>query len=245
MKKIIFFIMLALAAPSFANDIYIIQSGDNLDLDITQDGQDNEFGDSTTDVNLDGDTMTFAITQTGDFNQIDADIQGNSYTGTWDFTGDDNIVDMTCDASSGLNCESVQIDIDVTGDDNAFKVYVGENADSQNLVADFTITGDGTGVYADVDGTNANITVVSNNTATGVTAGTARTHMTYDVSADSAGNLIAIDSTGDGDVLGHTVDLTVTGGGGTYIIVQSGIYDALVNATFSGDSQNVNITQVD
>ena len=56
--------------PVFANDIYITQSGDNLDLDITQDGQDNEFGDSTTDVLLDGDDMTFSITQTGNFNEI-------------------------------------------------------------------------------------------------------------------------------------------------------------------------------
>jgi hypothetical protein len=69
--------------------------------------------------------------------------------------------------------------------------------------------------------------------------------LTYDVNADSAGNLIAIDSTGDGDVNGHEVDLTVTGGGGDFIIVQSGIYDNLVNATFSGDSANVQITQSD
>ena len=69
--------------PVMANDIYIEQVGDTLDLDITQDGQDNVIGTSTTDVNLDGDTMTFAITQTGSYNTIAADIQGNTYTGTW------------------------------------------------------------------------------------------------------------------------------------------------------------------
>jgi hypothetical protein len=245
MKKILFFVMMVLGTAAYANDIYITQSGDNLDLDITQDGKDNEFGDSTTAAQLTGDTMTFNITQTGDFNQIDAIIDGATYTGTWVFTGDDNTVDMTCDATSGLNCDTVQVDIDVTGDDAEFKIYIGESADSENLVADFTITGDGTGVYTDVDGTNQNITVVSNSSSTALTAGTSRTHLTYDVNADSAGNLIAIDSTGNGDINGHTVDLTVTGGGGDFIIVQSGIYDNLVNATFSGDSADVQITQSD
>ena len=76
--------------PAIANDIYIEQVGDTLDLDITQDGANNVIGTSTTDVNLDGDDMTFAITQTGSSNSIVADIQGNSYTGAWVFTGDSN-----------------------------------------------------------------------------------------------------------------------------------------------------------
>jgi hypothetical protein len=189
--------------------------------------------------------MTFNITQTGDFNKIDVIIDGNNYTGTWVFTGDDNTVDMTCDSASGLNCETVQVDISVTGDDSDFKIYIGETADADTLVADFTIVGDGNAFYLDADGTNQNFDVNVNSSSTLLTAGTSRTHLTYDVNADSAGNLIAIDSTGDGDVNGHEVDLTVTGGGGDFIIVQSGIYDNLVNATFSGDSANVQITQSD
>ena len=38
--------------PAVANDIYITQSGDNLDLDITQDGQNNVAGNSTTAMSL-------------------------------------------------------------------------------------------------------------------------------------------------------------------------------------------------
>jgi len=55
--------------PALANDIYIEQVGDTLDLDITQDGANNVIGTSTTDVNLDGDDMTFSITQTGSATQ--------------------------------------------------------------------------------------------------------------------------------------------------------------------------------
>ena len=96
---------LVLASAAYANEIYITQIGDTLDLDITQDGSGNEFGDSTTDVTLDGDDMTFSITQTGDSNVIDAVIKGNTYTGTWQFTGNSNTVDLKCDATSGVNCE--------------------------------------------------------------------------------------------------------------------------------------------
>ena len=58
-------LLILLVTPALANEIYITQVGDGLDLDITQDGTGNDFGDSTTDVILNGDDMTFAITQTG------------------------------------------------------------------------------------------------------------------------------------------------------------------------------------
>ena len=86
--------VLAVSSTAFANDIYIEQVGDTLDLDIVQDGTDNEFGDGTTDATLRGDDMTFSITQTGSTNKIDAIIKGNDYTGTWVFTGDSNEVNM-------------------------------------------------------------------------------------------------------------------------------------------------------
>ena len=56
---------LTLVTSAVANEIYIEQIGDTLDLDITQDGQNNEFGDSVSDAVLTGDNMTFAITQVG------------------------------------------------------------------------------------------------------------------------------------------------------------------------------------
>ena len=59
---LLMFALLVIASATFANEIYIEQVGDNLDLDIVQDGQNNEFGDSTTDATLTGDDMTFSIT---------------------------------------------------------------------------------------------------------------------------------------------------------------------------------------
>ena len=62
----LFILSLGLISPAFANDIYIQQSGNDLDLDVTQDGTNNVLGNSTTGVTLQGNDMTFSKSQTGD-----------------------------------------------------------------------------------------------------------------------------------------------------------------------------------
>ena len=88
-KNIVLALLFVFGVSSIAsaNDIYITQSGDTLDLDITQDGQNNVIGTSTTDIELTGDSMTLTITQTGNSNVAAIDINGNTYTGTLSFTG--------------------------------------------------------------------------------------------------------------------------------------------------------------
>ena len=249
MKNIIgkYFLIVALAFVSLqsavANEIYIEQIGDTLDLDITQDGQNNEFGDSTTDALLDGDDMTFAITQTGNLNKIDAKIKGNDYTGTWTFTGNNSEVDLTCAVASGTNCETVTLNIATTGSTNLFDIYLGESADAKDLIANFTITGDGSVIQTDVDGESAKITVVMNNSSTSSST-------TYNDSASgntsaAGGNFLDIDIAGDGDVAGHEVKVDVTGGGNFIKVDQSGINDAKVDLDMTGHDNNVNITQSD
>ena len=50
MKRLLTTLLLTagIAFGVYANDIYVTQSGDTLDLDITQDGQNNQVGNSTT-----------------------------------------------------------------------------------------------------------------------------------------------------------------------------------------------------
>ena len=220
--------------PAHANDIYIEQVGDTLDLDITQDGANNVIGTSTTDVNLDGDDMTFAITQTGSTNIIKADIQGNTYTGTWVFTGDDNEVDLSCDSTSGTNCEDVTLNITTTGDN------IGDTSDAQNTTVSFTVTGDDSVIETDIDGKAAAVTVVMNNSSSTATGGATSGLLT----SSGAGNVVDIDVDGDGST-GHTINLDITGGGSSYTVTQSGINDNTVDADFSGDNQDVDITQTD
>ena len=219
----------------YANDIYIDQVGDNLDLDIVQDGQNNKIGTSLTDADFDGDNMTFSITQTGNTNEITADIQGNTYTGTWVFTGNSNTVDLLCDSSANGNCETVTLNITTTGDSNAYTINIGETGDAENATIAFTVTGDNSVINTDVDGTNSDITVTMNNSASLATT-----------SANSdEGNQLDLTQSGNCDVNGHSITLNITGGGSTYTVTQSGIYDNKVDATFNGDSQDVDITQSD
>jgi len=236
-----------LATPALANDIYITQVGDSLDLDITQDGQNNQFGDSTTGVTLTGDSMVFSITQTGDTNDIAAIINGDSYTGTWSFTGNTNVVDMKCDSlgtAGAGNCESVQLDITTTGDDNTFKFYIGENADAGSSTVAFTVTGDDNVVDADVDGVDSDITVVVNNSASLHTTG-ATSATDVSLSASNAGNIIDIDVDGDGDANGHFINLDLTGGGNVFTISQGGVYDNVIDIDATTNGSTIDITQID
>ena len=59
---------------SYASDVYINQSGADLDLNITQDGQTNKVGSSTEDFDLDGDDHTIDIDQLGNTNTISGSV---------------------------------------------------------------------------------------------------------------------------------------------------------------------------
>jgi len=224
-----------------------VQIGDSLDLDIVQDGQDNQFGDSTTAITLNGDNMVFSITQTGDYNDIAAIINGASYSGTWEFTGSSNTVDLKCDSlgtAGAGNCESVTLDITTTGDDNAYKFYIGENADAGDSTVAFTVTGDDNVVDADIDGVSASVTVTVDNSLSAHSGGaTSLTDVT--LTSSNAGNIIDLNIDGDGDSVGHTVNLNLTGGGNVFTITQSGIYDNVIDITSTTNGSTVDITQRD
>jgi hypothetical protein len=237
MKKYQIMLFLALfmvSGISSANEIYIDQVGDNLDLDIVQDGSGNQFGDSTADIDLDGDDMTFSITQTGNNNDIAAVINGNTYTGTWAFTGDYNTVDLTCD-SGGVNCENITLNVTTTGDTNDFTFAIGGTADADGSTIAFSVTGDNNIMNTTVDGKSVALAVTVNNS----------TSLATTSANGDEGVAVTIDSSGNGSTNGHSVTLNVTGGGSTYDITQSGINDNTVSATFSGDNHDVDITQSD
>ncbi len=238
-----------LPSVAFANDIYISQAGDTLDLDIIQDGSGNVIGTSSQDVVLGSaavasDDMTFSITQTGDTNTIAAQIYGTSYTGTWVFTGDSNSVDLLCDSTvQSSQCESVNIDITNASSDNTYKIYVGETNDASNLVADFTVSSDNNVFDVDVDGTDGSITLDVDD-ASSVIASAVTSATDTNLSATDGGSIFDINVDGDG-VHGHEIDLTVRGVSSVYTITQSGVNDNSVIASFAGDEQTVDITQSD
>lgn len=229
LSRSILFLSLSLMFPALANDIYIQQSGDNLDLDITQDGQNNIAGDSTTAIQLTGDTMTFNIDQVGDSNVVSAIINGNTYTGNIDLTGSSNTVDLTCD-SAGSNCETVSMSIDVVDDSADITVTIGNTADAQNFVGTLDVAG----------GNSETITITVN-----AVGSTMDIDIDNDALGSSLGNTSNYTQSGDGDVNGHALTHSHTGEGGTIDITQSGVYDNVIDLTTSGDNADIDITQSD
>tara|TARA_B100001769_G_scaffold239164_1_gene205471 strand:+ start:137 stop:820 length:684 start_codon:yes stop_codon:yes gene_type:complete len=227
MKKIIAFIMLMFISLSvYANDIYITQSGSNLDLDVTQDGQNNTVGNSTTSSSVAGATTNLAITQVGNSNVLTFDVNGATYTGTFSVTGDSNDIDFNCDSTNGnSSCGSATASIVWVGSSNDLDIDIGETADAGS--ATVSITGssgsDSNVVAATIDGTSV--------------------IMTLTINGDTNNYLIDID--GDGDSAGHTLVHSHTGSIADVDITQSGIYDNLINLTTSGDNADIDISQTD
>jgi len=226
-----------------ANEIYITQIGDTLDLDITQDGEDNQIGAAAVDAVFDGSSMTFDITQTGNYNTIAATIKGNTYTGLWDFTGNSNAVDLLCDSVAGTNCENVTLNITTNGNSNDFTFKIGQTADANGAQVDFTIDGDNSVILSEINGKSAVLNITMDNSATSSTATVSDATGTY--TAGAGGNVLLTNQSGDGDSVGHSITLDVTGGGSVYDITQSGTNDNTIDATFSGDGQDVVISQTD
>lgn len=211
--------------PAVANDIYIQQSGDNLDLDITQDGQNNQAGNSSTAMSLTGDSMTFSISQVGDSNVIEAIINGTTYTGNINLTGGSNTVDLDCAAT---NCDTVSMSIDVTGDSADVTVDLGSTADASDYVGTIDITSNATETFT-------------------LTVNAAAADADIDISNPTglSGNTSTYTQSGDGDVNGHSLTHSHTGDGGVINMSQSGIYDNTIDVTTSGDNAAIDITQTD
>ena len=234
MRILLTLVVLLCAQVALANEIYIEQVGDTLDLDITQDGENNLVGTSSQDVVLGSagnasDTMTFDITQTGDNNKITAQILGTTYTGTWTFTGDDNEVDLLCSSAAAGKCQTVTLNITSSGDDQDYTINVGQSQSADDLTANFTVTDDGTIITTDVNGESAVITLTVH----------------HNSSVVNTVNTIDLDIAGDGDVAGHTQIISVKGKGNNISVNQSGIYDNKLDLDMTGDNADVDIIQRD
>ena len=220
------FVMLMVTTPLFANDIYVTQSGASLTLDILQDGENNTIGNSSTASASTRATTSLNIDQVGNSNVIKYQINGATYTGVINLAGNSNDVDLNCDSgNNNSSCGSVNAVINFTGNSNDVDLDIGETAAATG--ADVDIVGqsgsDSNVVAATIDGTSAILTIT--------------------VNGDTNNYLLDID--GNGDVNGHTLIHTHTGGTADVDITQSGINDNMITLTTSGDNANIDIIQRD
>ena len=227
MKTIISVIMfLMMTGLSYANDIYVTQSGNALDLDITQDGENNTVGNSTTASASAGVTTILNIDQIGDSNVITYQIAGATYTGVINLVGNSNNVDLNCDTGgSNSSCGTANAVINFTGSSNDIDLDIGLSASANT--ADVDLVGqsgsDSNVIAATVDGNSAILRIT--------------------VNGDTNNYLIDID--GNGDSVGHTLIHSHTGGIADVDIVQSGTNDNMITLTTSGDNADIDISQTD
>ena len=227
MKTIISVIMfLMMTTLSYSNDIYVTQSGNALDLDITQDGENNTVGNSTTASASAGATTILNIDQIGDSNVITYQIAGATYTGVINLVGNSNNVDLNCDTGgSNSSCGTANAVINFTGSSNDIDLDIGLTSSANT--ADVDLVGqsgsDSNVIAATVDGNSAVLTIT--------------------VNGDTNNYLIDID--GNGDSVGHTLIHSHTGGIADVDIIQSGTNDNMITLTTSGDNADIDISQTD
>ena len=231
-KGLLTLVLFSFVTIASANDIYITQVGDTLDLDITQDGVGNVIGTSVTAVDLDGASMTFNISQVGNTNIVSALIKGTSYTGTWSATGNSNDIDFKCSSTSAGNCESVTATIDIDGDSTNLDLYIGENADADNTNVNLDIDGNGNILAMNLDGTDLALTyTIDNSVGSGASLNTANT-ITVDVD--------------DSGLTGQNQTMALVGGGNTININQSGTaQDQTIDLNMQTSGSTIDITQSD
>ena len=183
-------------------------------------------GNSTTASTVAGATTTIDIDQVGNSNVLKFDVNGATYTGTFNVTGNSNDIDINCDSTgNNSSCASVTASVTMVGNSNDIDLDIGETSDASNTTATITSAGDDDSnvIAATVDGTSAILTIT--------------------VDGDTNNWLIDID--GNGDVNGHTYIHTHTGGIADVDVVQSGTNDAMVTLTTSGDNHDIDISQTD
>ena len=234
-----FLIMVVMSFGVMANSIYVTQSGAGLTLTLTQDGSNNVFGTSAARIVLTGTSATWTMSQIGSNNVISATIKGSTYTGTWAITGSSNDILFTCDTSGSSKCETVDVDIAVNGDYSNIDIKIGANTTATNTNVTLDVDGNYNTFDADIDGTSLSqsaspVTVTLDNTC--ATCGTA---------SSSANNItMNYDASGNGDSQGHQLIYHHIGTG-TVDVIQSGVYDNLVDAAITSTGANVDITQTD
>ena len=129
-------ILLLLFKPisALANDIYIYQAGDNIDLTIVQDGANNKITGSGGRAIVSGNNTSTTFTQTGDNNQVWSYMSADNGQQTVTQTGNTNYATSDC---HGNNCSTT---ITQNGNNNAARLEFGNGGDYDQTG---TITQDG------------------------------------------------------------------------------------------------------
>lgn len=218
----------AALAVATTNRVFIDQSGDNPNVNVTQDGSGNKQGSSARPIYLRGIDQTIVTRQIGASNEImfegknDTTGTGKGMTVTIQQIGDNNKVDAACGygtSSTGTaltGCNNADLNWKFTGDSNEFQ-FRGTGADLKSAV---TVNGNLNKFYIDAIGDKHTQTLV--------------------VSGNSNEFNLSQTSTGS---TGSSIEITQTGDSSRFTIAQSGTINNLVYIKSVSNSGTFNITQ--
>ena len=218
---------------STGNQIYITQSGNNLDLDITQYDNDQliagtgSTAGNLTDANITGDDNTVAITQgnnAGSFSDNNATLLGvngdnnsinirqgdnvddaGGHRTKLNVTGNYNTVGILQENDGGIGSNGHFMDVDVNGNSNT--AYVDQKSDGDKMT------------FLDVNGSSNNIDILQQGTGEHFLDVTLGSNQTIDITQDGSGNHKATV-----DMNGYTSGLNLSQSGTTdqnYYIYQN------------------------
>tara|TARA_R100001079_G_scaffold96032_1_gene59259 strand:+ start:201 stop:926 length:726 start_codon:yes stop_codon:yes gene_type:complete len=162
MKKVInIFLFMSLSVVA-DNEIYVNQTGNSATIDLEQQGGSNLIGGTSavsgtmTALDLDGVSMILDINQIGASNKFRSDaIDGDNFTGFFEFTGDSNVFDILVDSTGLIDSDYINMNINVTGSSNTFDLAVAEDDDASYLDLDWIVTGGSNEFDFDIDYANA------------------------------------------------------------------------------------------
>ena len=219
----------AALAIATTNRIFIDQSGDNPNVNMTQDGTGNKAGSSARPVYLRGIDQTIVTKQIGVNNDINLELvndttgTGKGVTVTIQQIGDSNIVDAACGygtASTGgtalTGCNAADINWKFTGDSNDIQ-FRGTGADLKSAI---DVTGDSNVFRIDAIGDKHSQTIK--------VVGDTNTFNINQRSTGAAGSSIWVDLAGNSN---------------TFTMSQTGTIDNVINIKSVSNSGTFNITQ--
>ena len=210
----------SVSAQSTQNSIYIDQIGDNAAVTITQQGQGNEIGNTTTQkpLTVQGTGQTVTVTQTGNNNKINGDVkQSDNSTTTVNTTGDSNQLQL--DVGNSGDTSGSTTSTTVEGSSNDITINQGKVSAATNLNQTMTVTGDLNTITQNIETNDVTNTIalqgdsnVLNTTQNG------QSGKNIDLSVTGSQNLFNINQKSTLNV--DSIQINSVGNGGTWNINQ-------------------------
>lgn len=241
-------------ADSTTNRVFIDQTGDGVNINVTQDGSGNTFGaDSTYTKSITGIPNRLAAGGTRSFTLSEpVTLVGKGQTVNVIQLGNNNTIGLKATNSTANSGEGVTVTINQTGNSNFVDAACGAGnasdgstslaAGCKSAVLNWAFTGNSNALQfrGAGDSLNSNITVTGSSNEFYIDAVGNKHSQTLQVSGDY--NVFNITQTGGG-TNGSSVWADITGSTNRFTISQTGALDGVVNIRATTNNSTYNITQ--